>query len=55
MDNLAVLSLLALAPILVVGILLAGFRWPAKYAMPLGYVATVIVALLVWKMDFRES
>ena len=55
MDNLAVLSLLALAPILVVGISLAGFRWPAKYAIPLGYVATVIVALLVWKMDFRES
>ena len=53
MDNLAVLSLLALAPILVVGISLAGFRWPAKYAIPLGYVATVIVALLVWKMDFR--
>jgi len=52
-DNLAVLSLLALAPILVVGILLAGFRWPAKYAMPLGYVAAVIVALTVWKMDVR--
>ncbi|TFB89570.1 MULTISPECIES: L-lactate permease [Cryobacterium] len=53
MDNLAVLSLLALAPILVVGVLLAGFRWPAKYAMPLGYIAAVIVALAVWKMDFR--
>ena len=53
MDNLAVLSLLALAPILVVGILLAGFRWPAKYAMPVGYIATVIVALVVWKMDSR--
>ena len=52
-DNLAVLSLLALAPILVVGVLLAGFRWPAKYAMPLGYIAAVIVALAVWKMDFR--
>ncbi|MFO7690361.1 MAG: L-lactate permease [Cryobacterium sp.] len=52
MDNLAVLSLLALAPILLVGILLAGLRWPAKYAMPLGYVAAVAVALLVWKMDF---
>jgi len=51
-DNLAVLSLLALAPILLVGILLAGLRWPAKYAMPLGYVAAVAVALLVWKMDF---
>ncbi|MFD1846973.1 L-lactate permease, partial [Arthrobacter flavus] len=52
MDNLAVLSLLALAPILVVGVLLAGFRWPAKYAMPVGYVLVVLVALLVWKMDF---
>ncbi|WP_026549259.1 L-lactate permease [Arthrobacter sp. Br18] len=52
MDNLAVLSLLALAPILVVGVLLAGFRWPAKYAMPVGYVLAVLVALLVWQMDF---
>lgn len=52
LDNLAVLSLLALAPILVVGILLAGFRWPAKYAMPVGYVLAVLVALFVWQMDF---
>ncbi len=52
LDNLAVLSLLALAPILVVGVLLAGFRWPAKYAMPVGYVLAVLVALLVWQMDF---
>lgn len=50
MDNLAVLSLLAIAPIAVVGVLLAGFRWPAKYAMPVGYVVTVIIAMLVWKM-----
>lgn len=49
-DNLAVLSLLALAPIAVVGVLLAGFRWPAKFAMPVGYVVTVVIALLVWKM-----
>lgn len=52
MDNLAVLALLALAPILVVGVLLAGFRWPARYAMPVGYVIAVAVALLVWQMDF---
>ncbi|HET8795717.1 MAG TPA: L-lactate permease [Arthrobacter sp.] len=52
MDNLAVLSLLALAPIVVVGVLLAGFRWPAKYAMPVGYIAAVLVAMLVWGMDF---
>lgn len=51
MDNLAVLSLLAIAPIVVVGVLLAGFRWPAKYAMPVGYVVTVIIAMSVWKMN----
>ncbi len=51
-DNLAVLSLLALTPILLVGVLLAGLRWPAKYAMPVGYVVVVVIALLVWEMDF---
>lgn len=51
MDNLAVLSLLALLPLILVGVLLAGFRWPAKYAMPVGYVAVVVVALTVWQMS----
>lgn len=51
MDNLAVLSLLALSPILVVGVLLAGFRWPAKLAMPVGYALVVVVALTVWQMS----
>ncbi|WP_100498851.1 L-lactate permease [Geodermatophilus chilensis] len=51
MDNLAVLSLLALLPILVVGVLLAGLRWPAKRAMPVGFVVVVLVALLVWGMS----
>jgi lactate permease len=51
-DNLAVLSLLALLPLLLVGVLLAGFRWPAKFAMPVGYVAAVVVALTVWQMSF---
>ncbi len=49
-DNLAVLSLLAISPIVVVGVLLAGFRWPAKYAMPVGYVITVVIAVAVWQM-----
>jgi lactate permease len=51
MDNLAVLSLLAFSPILVVGILLAGLRWPAKKAMPVGFVVVVLVALFVWEMS----
>ncbi len=51
MDNLAILSLLALAPLLTVGVLLVGFRWPAKWAMPVGYVVVVVIALTVWGMD----
>ncbi len=51
MDNLAVLSLLALAPIALVGVLLVGLRWPAKYAMPVGFVAVVVIAVSVWKVD----
>jgi lactate permease len=50
-DNLAVLSLLALLPILTVGVLLAGLRWPAKRAMPVGFVVVVLVAFFVWEMD----
>jgi lactate permease len=49
-DNLALLSLLALAPILTVGVLLVGLRWPAKFAMPIGFVVVVAIAALVWDM-----
>jgi lactate permease len=52
MDNLGVLSLLALAPIVLVGVLLVGLRWPAKYAMPVGFVAVVLVAVTVWQVDW---
>jgi len=50
MDNLAVLSLLALSPIVVVGILLVGLRWPAKHAMPIGFVVVLAVAAFGWEM-----
>jgi lactate permease len=51
MDNLGVLALLALLPILVVGTLLLGFRWPARTAMPVGLAVVVVIALLAWKMS----
>lgn len=51
MDNLGVLALLALLPILIVGTLLLGFRWPARTAMPVGLAAVVLIALLTWKMS----
>ncbi|MEU2941556.1 L-lactate permease [Nocardiopsis alba] len=53
MDNLALLSLLALTPILVVGVLLVGFRLPAMYAMPAGYVVVVGIAVLFWGTEWR--
>lgn len=50
MDSIAWYSVLAIAPILVVGILLAVFRWPAKYAMPVGYLVAVGIGWLTWDM-----
>src|SRR5690625_1845613 len=52
MDSLALLSLFAIAPILVVGVLLVGFRWPAKYAMPAGYAVVVLIAVTVWQVEW---
>lgn len=51
MENLAILSFLALAPILTIGVLLVVFRWPAVWAMPVGYIVVVIIGLLVWDLS----
>ncbi|MGC5614704.1 L-lactate permease [Georgenia sp. Z1491] len=52
MDNLVVLALFAILPILVIGVLLVGLRWPAKYAMPVGLVVIVVIAAAVWEMSW---
>ncbi len=43
------LALLASLPIVVIFVLMVGFRWPATKAMPLAFVVTVLLAVLVWK------
>lgn len=43
-------ALLALVPIALGGVLLVGFRVPAKHAMPAAYAAAVLVALFAWEM-----
>jgi lactate permease len=43
-------AFLAAAPIALAGVLLVGFRIPAKWAMPVVYVAAVAVAAGVWQM-----
>ncbi len=52
--GLGVLSLLALVPILTVLLFLVILRWPASRAMPLAFVVTAAVALLVWKVPFNQ-
>ncbi|MEE8349693.1 MAG: L-lactate permease [Acidobacteriota bacterium] len=49
-ENLGLFSLLAFTPILTVGILLVGFRIPAKKAMALAYVVTIMIAWGIWKV-----
>ncbi len=53
MSNLAIQALLASVPIIIVGILMVGFVWPSKKAMPLGYLSALIIGLLAWKMPFK--
>lgn len=48
------LALLSLLPIVIVGVLLVGRRWPASRAMPLSYLSVVLLALLVWQVPFRQ-
>ena len=47
-------ALVAIAPILLAAVLLVGFRVAAKWAMPLVYLAAVVLALAVWRMDLRH-
>lgn len=51
MQNLALLSLLAALPILVIGVLLVGFRWSARNGMAVGFVVVVLIAWGVWDVE----
>lgn len=50
----SVLAVLALLPIVVVGVLLVGLRLPASRAMPLSWVTVVVLAVLVWEVPYRN-
>ena len=47
-------SLLAFSPIILAGILLIGFRLPAKYAMPITFILTFLIAYCFWGMSFNR-
>lgn len=52
--NSSLLALVAVAPILLAGVLLVGFRVSAKYAMPAVYLAAAALAWAVWRVDSRH-
>ena len=43
------LALMAVIPIAAIFILMVGFRWPATKAMPIAFVVTFFLALVVWR------
>ncbi|MEK6270869.1 MAG: L-lactate permease, partial [Planctomycetales bacterium] len=45
------LAILALLPIVVVGLLLVVLRWPASRAMPFSYLTVALLALGVWRIS----
>jgi len=49
--SLGLQSFLAVLPILTAAVLLVGFRWPAKWAMPICYAVAVIISFLFWQVD----
>ena len=48
-------ALIASLPILLVIVLMLVFNWPAKRALPLGWVVAVVIALLYWKQDYLTA
>ncbi len=48
-------ALIASLPILLVIVLMLAFNWPAKRALPLGWIVAVVIALLYWKQDFTTA
>lgn len=46
-------ELLALSPLVVILVLLLGFQWPARRAMPAAFAVTWIVAVFAWRVGAR--
>jgi len=47
-------ALLAFSPILLTIVLMVGFNWGAKKALPLSLLLAVVIAFGVWKIDFQH-
>ena len=52
MEEKKVYALIAAVPILVTIVLMIGFNWGAKKALPLAWILAAVIALFVWKQNF---
>ncbi|WP_447928065.1 L-lactate permease [Vreelandella sp. EE27] len=52
--NDTILALLAFLPLLLAGILLIGFKIPARIAMPIVFLTAAIIGLTAWDMTFNR-
>lgn len=48
-----IMAMVAALPIVIVGVLMVVFSWPAKRAMPIGWIAAAVIAIVGWSMPFR--
>lgn len=49
-----VMPLLAIMPIVAVGILMVGFMWPSSRAMPVGLALAAVTAYTVWEVPLHQ-
>ncbi len=49
--NETLLALIAFSPIVMAAILLVGLNWPARRAMPVAFIMTILIALFFWDMS----
>lgn len=47
-------ALIAFIPIIATVILMIGFNWPAKRALPLAWLGACVIAFALWKMDILD-
>lgn len=47
-------AIIAFIPIIVTIIVMAGFNWPAKIALPLAWLITAVVCFFGWQMEFIQ-
>ena len=48
--SLGVLAFLSVLPIALALVLMVGMRWPATKVMPLAWLVTALIGLLIWRM-----